>query len=93
MITRNVVLTPQKFLEEMVKKIYYFGSSIDDDAEFIENVLNEKFGKRKWYWPLSEVEEPLRQGKDIVLVECLVYFDEVEAYQKQYFWFDTNKNE
>ena len=85
-------ISPQNYLEIMTDKIYCFDaySDIDDDAEFIEKILEREYGRKK----VSKFSfADIQNAKDIalLLVECSVWNKQTHEYDKKYFWFETDE--
>ena len=90
MILTNTVYSPQVFVEKLTDKCYLFHS--DNDAEHIHELLMMKGLEDEdsplWDYPLSEIEHIVKNNINVVLVE-IVYFDEDDAFQREYRWFEV----
>lgn len=90
MVLSNTIYTPQNFVEALTDKCYIFNS--DNDAERIHKLLAIEGIETKdsplWDYPLSEIEHIVENNINVVLVE-IVYFDENDAFQREYRWFEV----
>lgn len=90
MVLTNTVYNPQSFVETLTDKYYIFNS--DNDTERIHKLLViediETEDNPLWDYPLSEIEHIIENNINVVLVE-VVCFDENDALQKEYRWFEV----
>lgn len=98
MVVSNEVYSPQAFLEKATGRTYLFDGSIDNDKDFIIDVLMSTKGgfyfnlspddKRlqSWY-DLEEINYIVKNDIDVVLVQCCCYNEIADCYESRYYWF------
>lgn len=93
MVLTNRVYTTQSFLEAITDKCYIIGSYIDNDIDFIHEILTvegfeDDTDNTLWDYPLNEIDEIVHNELNVVLVE-VGYFDENDNLIKEYRWFEV----
>lgn len=92
MVLTNKVYTTQSFLEAITGN-HYVLNDIDNDLEFIHNVLyNEGYEDDEdhtlWDYLLTDIDEIIHNELNVVLVE-VGYFDSDYELIKEYRWFEV----
>lgn len=93
MVLTNKVFTTQSFLEVITDKCYIIGPDVDNDIDFIHEVLTiegfeDSTDNTLWDYPLSEIDEIVHNELNVVLVE-VGYFDDNYSLRKEFRWFEV----
>ena len=95
MVVSNEVYSPQAFLEKATGRTYFFDSSIDNDKDFIIDVLmstkggfyiqREELTRDQICFELADTS--LFEDYNVVLVQCSCYNEVTESYELKHYWF------
>jgi hypothetical protein len=86
-VVSNKVWSPQKFVEEITGFCYSFGG--DDDVGRIAGLLDEHGYGDLWDYPLNEIDHIVECNHNVVLVDCLVWFENKNHYEHEYRWWQV----
>jgi hypothetical protein len=93
MVLTNRVYTTQSFLEAITDKCYIIGPDVDNDIDFIHEILTAEGYENDtdntlWDYPLCDIENIVHIDINVVLVE-VGYFDENDNLIKEFRWFEV----
>ena len=94
MVKSNGIYSPQNYLGEVTGNYYLMGNT-DNDIEFIEGALKHNGftdDKALWNYPLTEIKHIAENDLNVVLVDCLVWNEDIEQYENEYRWFEVPKD-
>ena len=86
-VVSNKIWSPQKFVEVITGKCYMIDG--DDDVGLIGSLLEENGYDSLWDYPFNEVDHIVENGLHVVLVDCLVWDEEVDQYVHEYRWWEV----
>lgn len=84
MVVSKKLWTPQTFVEAITGKYYTIEG--DDDVGLIARLLEENDCGDLWDYPIDEIDHIVEQGHSVVLVDCMVYFEDKGQYEHEYRW-------
>lgn len=84
MVKSKQLYSPQNYLSSVTGKCFVYNS--DNDIEFIENILKDE---NLWSYPLDEIDHIVENNLNVVLVECMVFNEEKQEFEKVYRWFEV----
>ena len=87
MVVSKKLWTPQAFVEVITGYCYIFDG--DDDVGHIAALLEENGFDNLWDYPIDEVDHIVEQGHNVVLVDCMVYFEDKGRYEHEYRWWEV----
>lgn len=86
MVKSEHIYSPQNYLELVTGKCYVVKG--DNDIETIESILKEN-GYNLRNYPLSEIDSIVENNLGVVLVDCMVWNDEINEFEHSYRWFEV----
>lgn len=86
MVKSERVYSPQNYLEAVTGNCYIING--DNDIELIENILEEQ-DYCLWSYALTEIDHIVENKLDVVLVDCMVYNEEINEFEHVYRWFEV----
>ena len=87
MVKSERVYSPQDYLEAVTGKCYIING--EDDVGSIGCILEENGIDYLWDYPLSEIEHIVENNLNVVLVDCMVFNDDIENFMHEYRWFEV----
>ena len=90
LVKSEQIYSPQNYLELITGDCYIVKGS--NDVETIECIL-EDLGYCLWSYALSEIGHIVENDIPVVLVDCMVYNDDIEEFEHVYRWFEVDFDE
>jgi hypothetical protein len=88
MVKSEKIYSPQNYLEAVTGK--YYCISGENDIEFIQKILERNgYTDELWDYPLSEIDHIVKNGLNVVLVDCMVVNSETDEFEHVYRWFEV----
>lgn len=88
MVKSEKIYSPQNYLEAVTGK--YYCISGENDIEFIQEILERNgYTDELWDYPLSEIDHIVKNGLNVVLVDCMVVNSETDEFEHVYRWFEV----
>jgi hypothetical protein len=84
------IYSPQNYLELITGNCYIH--KCDNDVEFIEKILEDE-GYCLWSYPLNEIDHIVENEIPVVLVDCMIYNDDIHEFEHAYRWFEVDFDE
>lgn len=82
--------TPQQFVENITGHCYIFNG--DDDVGHIAAILEESGYDNLWDYAMSELDPIVQHDLQVVLVDCMVWFEGKGQYEHEYRWWEVPKS-
>lgn len=86
MVKSEKIYSPQTYLEGVTGNCYVING--DNDIELIEKLLYQN-GYELWNYPMSEIDHIVANELDVVLVDCMIYNNELGEFEHVYRWFEV----
>ena len=88
MVKSKRIYSPQNYLEAVTGKCYIVSG--DYDVDFIQEILVENgYTDELWDYPLSEIDHIVENNLNVVLVDCMIWNDDINEYGHEYRWFEV----
>ena len=85
MVKSKKIYSPSEYLT-LVTGNYHNVTGLDD-IKFIEDTL-ESYDLCLWNYPLEEIDHISNENLDVVLVECFVFNEKTNDFDREYRWFE-----
>lgn len=90
MIKSEKLYSPQSYLRLVTGKTFVIDG--DNDVESIELILEQE-GYDLWSYAFTEIEHIVENKISVVLVDCLVYNEKTEEFDRVFRWFEVDLEE
>jgi hypothetical protein len=87
MVVSKKLWTPQTFVEAITGHCYIFDG--DDDVGHIAALLEESGYGDLWDYPIDEIDHIIENEHQVVLVDCMVWFEGEGKYEHEYRWWEV----
>lgn len=88
MVKSEKIYSPQSYLEAITGFCYTING--ENDIETIQEILEENgYIDELWDYPLSEIDHIVKNGLNVVLVDCMVVNSETDEFEHVYRWFEV----
>ena len=87
MVKSEQLYSPQNYLCSVTGLCYIING--DDDVSFIEETLILNNMEEMHHYPLNDINVIVKDNLDVVLVDCMVYDEDIEEYVHRLEWFEV----